>query len=329
MRWTSFCHARAVLSQRWLPSFLLSFLLCGGLASEAHAATSYAAEVLADNPVSYWRLGESSGTVATDQKGLNDGTYVGAVTKGVTGALIGDTDTAISFSGSTSDYVRFNAFKSHPSTAATFEFWMKSLDKSKNGTPYSYLTSTTTNTNDYLIYDYQNLALYVNGSAITSGQVLTDGNWHHVVVTWNSSDGAARVYVDGVVKLQSTIAKGAVIAGGGVAMLGQEQDCAGGCFEASQAFIGVIDEVALYNVVLTPERVLAHFQIARNDTDGDGITDPRDNCVSTANPTQSNNDGDSQGDACDSDDDNDTVADTSDNCPLTANTSQTNTDGDS
>ncbi len=64
------------------------------------------------------------------------------------------------------------------------------------------------------------------------------------------------------------------------------------------------------------------------DSDGDGITDSFDNCVLTNNASQTNNDGDSQGDACDADDDNDGVADTSDNCPLSANTNQLDWDSD-
>jgi CSLREA domain-containing protein len=71
------------------------------------------------------------------------------------------------------------------------------------------------------------------------------------------------------------------------------------------------------------------FELQATDTDGDGIVDGSDNCPSIANATQANNDGDSQGDACDSDDDNDGVADGSDNCSTTANASQANNDGDS
>jgi hypothetical protein len=75
-----------------------------------------------------------------------------------------------------------------------------------------------------------------------------------------------------------------------------------------------------------------------DDLRSDGNLDPDDigpivagpdNCVSVANPTQTNTDGDSLGDACDPDDDNDTVLDGSDNCPLVANSTQSNMDGDS
>ena len=44
------------------------------------------------------------------------------------------------------------------------------------------------------------------------------------------------------------------------------------------------------------------------DTDGDGAVDNSDNCPNDANPGQENNDGDAQGDVCDTDDDNDGVA---------------------
>ena len=66
-----------------------------------------------------------------------------------------------------------------------------------------------------------------------------------------------------------------------------------------------------------------------DDRDRDGVLDANDNCVDDPNPQQENNDGDSQGDACDADDDNDTVADVADNCERVANPQQENNDGDS
>lgn len=52
-----------------------------------------------------------------------------------------------------------------------------------------------------------------------------------------------------------------------------------------------------------------------DDTDGDGVCDETDNCVTTANADQADADGDTVGDACD-------------NCASAANTDQANGDGD-
>jgi hypothetical protein len=67
-----------------------------------------------------------------------------------------------------------------------------------------------------------------------------------------------------------------------------------------------------------------------SDPDAGGpITAGPDNCITTANTSQTNSDGDTMGDACDPDDDNDGDLDGADNCPTVANPSQANADGDS
>ena len=70
------------------------------------------------------------------------------------------------------------------------------------------------------------------------------------------------------------------------------------------------------------------IQVLQPDADGDGVPDTTDNCPSTSNPNQANNDGDGQGDVCDPDDDNDGVVDGSDNCPLNSNGDQADNDND-
>ena len=64
------------------------------------------------------------------------------------------------------------------------------------------------------------------------------------------------------------------------------------------------------------------------DQDGDGIPNGVDNCASLFNPSQKDLDADGLGDSCDSDADGDAVADAEDNCPLVANTDQADKDDD-
>ena len=64
------------------------------------------------------------------------------------------------------------------------------------------------------------------------------------------------------------------------------------------------------------------------DADGDGISDQTDNCQSSANPNQADNDNDGIGDPCDPDDDNDGILDSSDNCQFVANPNQEDSDLD-
>ena len=68
-------------------------------------SASYRLAVLATNPISYWRLGEASGTVAVDEMGANNGTYIGAPTLGVAGLLASDPDTAVAFAAASTQYV--------------------------------------------------------------------------------------------------------------------------------------------------------------------------------------------------------------------------------
>ena len=85
---------------------------------------SYAATVLADAPVGYWRLGEASGTSAADEIGAHNGTYVGSPTRGVTGIPGAGGNTAMTLNGSGSGYVT-TSWSAAPAAPASVEAWIR------------------------------------------------------------------------------------------------------------------------------------------------------------------------------------------------------------
>ena len=72
-----------------------------------------------------------------------------------------------------------------PTTEITAEFWMKSDDTTRAGTPISYASGNTTN--DFIVYNYRSFNIWVNNEAVGTGVVANDGDWHHIAVTWSSS----------------------------------------------------------------------------------------------------------------------------------------------
>jgi prepilin-type N-terminal cleavage/methylation domain-containing protein len=113
-----------------------------------------------------------------------------------------------------------------------------------------------------------NLLLYLNGSGNTfltwinnvqtgsfsMGTSVAVGLWHHVVWTRDVSDGSETVYLDGsgLSDTNGSANTSNVSLDPGGVILGQEQDSVGGGFDANQVFHGWIDEVLLYDKVLTP-----------------------------------------------------------------------------
>ncbi|MBW1820386.1 MAG: prepilin-type N-terminal cleavage/methylation domain-containing protein [Deltaproteobacteria bacterium] len=84
------------------------------------------------------------------------------------------------------------------------------------------------------------------------GSSLADGLWHHMVWTWQSSDGAEIIYLDGAALTDSnggTNTSNIILADGGV-VIGQEQDSLGGGFAINQLFSGWVDEVMMFSQLL-------------------------------------------------------------------------------
>ncbi|MBI1923309.1 T9SS type A sorting domain-containing protein [Candidatus Poribacteria bacterium] len=154
--------------------------------------------------------------------------------------------------------VSVNPGQNFPSTAITAAFWMKTPPgTTQQGTPISYAASSTV-TNAFTLLNYTNFQFFVAGQgSVSTGVSANDGNWHHIAVTWKSSNGQFEIYKDSVLAGNGTVASGLSIGGGGVLVFGQEQDTLGGGFQLNEAFLGSLDDIAIWNRVLSASEIQA------------------------------------------------------------------------
>lgn len=74
---------------------------------------------------------------------------------------------------------------------------------------------------------------------VTDLKRINDGKWYFLTVTWTSDGGEWSVYLDGTLEDSGKgLGTGQTIPGGGVLVIGQEQDTLAGGFSASQEFLG-------------------------------------------------------------------------------------------
>jgi hypothetical protein len=232
----------------------------GGVDSAPDAPSSvYRAAVLADAPLAYWRLGETTGTVAHDETGNgHDGTYVGGFTLGQTGALTGYTDTAVKLDGSTGEIDVGDLFDFTGATPFSFEVWvyatlmdttfrhvMTKMAFNGSGNPvdgtYLLLYSSTTD------FGFERYSASTAELAIDVNAYPGINQWVYVVATYDCSIGT--VYVNGTSAAAETALGG--VTASGVHMLW------------GNLLQGNLDEIAVYGAALSQARITAHYQASK------------------------------------------------------------------
>ena len=232
---------------------------------EQSGAGSYSSRVLATAGLTnYWRLGEASGTTLADSKGSASATVAGAPGFGIASALPGDTNTALSFNGS-SDAAQA-ALNLSGTSQLTLEFWMKwdnfaddddlafELTPNFNSNPGGFLVDPNAPEEGGRFGvgigsgDSRNTAYFARPSA---------GAWHHYALVMDSTAPAAEQvipYVDGQA----------------VAYVKTKSGTGAGNFANSSLYFmsraasalfgsGDLDEVALYNRALSAATIDDHY----------------------------------------------------------------------
>ncbi len=223
--------------------------------------SAYAQVVLADSPVAYWRLDETTGVTARDFSGHgNDATYIGGVHAGSPGAIANDPDTGATFDGATGYLDAGNVFAFAGSEPFSVEAWVRGASMQSYGGVFSREdTAGGPPSEGYLafvspgdgVYGFQRL----DGNSLTSITSMSNANashYDHVVATYDGN--VMTLYVNGVA--QATETASFPIAGATHDfVVGAE---VGG---AEDFFEGQLDEVAVYEHVLAANRVSAHYVV--------------------------------------------------------------------
>ncbi|XP_032687514.1 sushi, von Willebrand factor type A, EGF and pentraxin domain-containing protein 1-like isoform X2 [Odontomachus brunneus] len=133
--------------------------------------------------------------------------------------------------------------------------WLHSIDSFNYGTVLSY--ATMSHDNAFTLTDYNGFVLYVNAEKIVTDIKVNDGYWHFLCVTWESESGSWRVFIDGILKDSGVnLARGTVIRANGSLVIGQEQDRLGGGFSESEAFLGKLSLLDIWDTVLDENNIM-------------------------------------------------------------------------
>jgi hypothetical protein len=229
------------------------------------ALSSYAVEVLADQPVGYWRLGEAPGSAsAVDASGNgNTGSYSGGVTLGLPGFHGGDT--AALFDGKDGRVLVLNSDSLNPPfiTMEAKIRWdgpndlqQRVMEKSSFAELAQYGLS---------IMPDGHVEVEIRTSAATtsvnvqSAAVVAQGVETHIAATYDGQ--VIRIYLNGVLDPSEPAAPGSIspkpptpqnLIESGLGIGNQTQ--------RDRAFKGLIDEAAVFAKALSAGRILAHYQ---------------------------------------------------------------------
>ena len=236
------------------------------------ASTAFTLTVLAltsQQPVDLYHFDEDTGTTVHDSAGSNPGTLVGSplpvwVSPGPVGV------SALSFSGN-------GVYNQSPAESAVQ--LTSDLSPILGGTSslMAWINTTQTGNNTH----YQAPAItgveqsgagndinwgYLDGSghigiavgdsgSLLSTSPVNDGQWHNIAITRDAGTGIVNLYVDGVLNGSSTLGTGALTSRfsliGALSVVASD----GVTFTGANYFNGQIDEVRIYNRVLTAQDV--------------------------------------------------------------------------
>lgn len=236
-------------------------------AATTPAASAYEKAVSADEPSNYWRLGEAAGArTGFDQAGLDDLAPGTGVVFGAGGALLNDTNTAATLSGTTAGILTNPTRVKRPNTFTT-EAWIKTTSTTGGKIiGFGNMPNTLSSNADRHVYMDNTGKLWFGASpsgvkkTVNSSTAYNDGQWHHVVATLGSA--GMQLYVDGALAASRPDVSSAE-SYDGFWRIGGDTLQGWPSRPTNRYFTGSIDEVALYPTQLTAASVASHYNAGK------------------------------------------------------------------
>ena len=166
--------------------------------------------------------------------------------------------------GSVSQYVQANPF-SHPTDDFTIELYERF--HTFNLTPlYSYAVDGDDNEGLLYLPSSSSSEIQIRGPAgqVNTGYELVLSKFYQIVRVRTFSDGKDRLYIDGALVFDGTLAAGQQTTTNGSFNIGQEQDSPGGGFRPTQTFNGDLSIVRIYNRALSAKEVNDNYQMTKS-----------------------------------------------------------------
>ena len=238
-------------------------------ANVVDAGSSYATAILADGPLAYFRLNESSGTTISSEVGSFVGSFSHGVTLGTPSSVTRESGNlgATFFSDASnddSDLTLGNNFAFTGTQAFSIEMWVNATTIDSN--PRHTLSKADRDGTDTPV-DGWNVCVSAGtiwierianaGSVIRSSQLaIVQGSTFYFVGVY---DGSNLIPYVNAVSGSPVPAPGAVTPNVTAAFMGS----ANGGVNPGHGFIGMLDEVAVYDKALTQAQITAHFNAGK------------------------------------------------------------------
>ena len=236
--------------------FTIFILVLGALIAIGGFATKSSAvgEACPDGLIAYWKFDEGEGNTAYDSVGKNDGVIHNGASW-----VPGRVGSALSFDGE-DDRIRIPPHVISGDTL-TVNLWVKTDD-----TYFSLISGANgTFDNEYGLVHFGKLWLGYHDSHSSNTYytniIISDNSWHMISIV--SEISGTTFYVDGKLREESDPPFGTKDEFRIEALwLAGDQDCVDGCWERSQQFMGIVDEIAIYHRALSKKEIKQHYKRA-------------------------------------------------------------------